>query len=166
MHRPRATITRRDRPSALSRPPEEWTDTALSRLEQAQHPRSALGTGVEGSAVELVVNAWMAASTVAMSNVRALCDALAVDHATFVRVLAAGPLAMPCELQKVGVMDDASYAPGFAVQLALNGLELAAAAAAPSPLFQAVRNRLEATAAAGYDNDDLAAVDYLRKPPS
>ncbi|WP_406323701.1 NAD(P)-dependent oxidoreductase [Streptomyces sp. NBC_01637] len=125
-----------------------------------------VGTKVEGSAVKLVVNAWMAASTVAMSDVLALCDALGVDHATFVRVLEAGPLAMPYELQKVGVMDDASYAPGFAVQLALKDIELAAAAATPSPLLQAVRDRLEATVAAGHDNDDLAAVDYLRRPPS
>ncbi|WP_392749673.1 NAD(P)-dependent oxidoreductase [Streptomyces sp. LN590] len=124
-----------------------------------------VGTEVEGSAVKLVVNAWMAASTVAMSDVLALCDALGVDHATFVRVLEAGPLAMPYELQKLGVMDDASYAPGFAVQLALKDIELAAAAATPSPLLQAVRDRLQATVAAGHDNDDLAAVDYLRRPP-
>jgi 3-hydroxyisobutyrate dehydrogenase-like beta-hydroxyacid dehydrogenase len=107
----------------------------------------------------------MAASTVAMSDVLALCDALGVDHATFVRVLEAGPLAMPYELQKVGLMDEASYAPGFAVQLALKDIDLAAAAAAPSPLLQVVRDRLEATVEAGHDNDDLAAVDYLRKPP-
>lgn len=92
-----------------------------------------VGTGVEGSAVKLAVNAWMAASTVAMSDVLALCDALGIDHATFVRVLAAGPLAMPYELRKVSAMDDASYAPGFAVELALKDLDLASVAAAPSP---------------------------------
>jgi 3-hydroxyisobutyrate dehydrogenase len=124
-----------------------------------------VGTGVEGSAVKLAVNAWMAASTVAMSDVLALCDALGIDHATFVRVLEAGPLAMPYEVQKAAAMDEASYAPGFAVQLALKDLDLASAAAAPSPLLQTVRDRLDATAAAGHDQDDLAAVDYLRKPP-
>jgi 3-hydroxyisobutyrate dehydrogenase len=121
-----------------------------------------VGTGVEGSAVKLAVNAWMAASTVAMSDVLALCDALGIGHATFVRVLEAGPLAMPYELQKVGAMDDASYAPGFAVQLALKDLDLASTAAAPSPLLRTVRDRLHATAAAGHADDDLAAVDYLR----
>ncbi|MFE4336072.1 NAD(P)-dependent oxidoreductase [Streptomyces sp. NPDC056831] len=125
-----------------------------------------VGTEVEGSTVKLVVDAWMAASTVAMSNVLALCNVLGVDHTTFVRVLEAGPLAMPYELQRVGVMDDASYAPGFAVRLALKDIEPASAAAAASPLLQAVRDRLEATVAAGHDNDDLAAVDYSRKPPS
>ncbi|WP_351237290.1 NAD(P)-dependent oxidoreductase [Streptomyces sp. NPDC002133] len=145
------------------------TEDALARarpvLDDLGSSVLHVGTGTEGSAVKLAVNAWMAASTVAMSDVLALCDALGVDHATFVRVLEAGPLAMPYELQKVGVMDDASYAPGFAVQLALKDIDLAAAAAAPSPLLQAVRDRLQATVAAGHEDDDLAAVDYLRKPP-
>ncbi|PWI05743.1 3-hydroxyisobutyrate dehydrogenase [Streptomyces sp. NWU339] len=125
-----------------------------------------VGTGVEGSAVKLAVNAWMTAATVAASDVLALCDALGVDHATLVRVLEAGPLSMPYELQKVGAMEETSYAPGFAVRLALKDVDLAAEAATPSPLFQAVRDRLEATVAAGHGNDDLAAVDSLRKPPS
>jgi 3-hydroxyisobutyrate dehydrogenase-like beta-hydroxyacid dehydrogenase len=43
---------------------------------------------------------------------------------------------MPYELQKVAAMDAASYAPGFAVQLALKDIDLAAAAAAPSPLLR------------------------------
>ncbi|MCQ4043829.1 NAD(P)-dependent oxidoreductase [Streptantibioticus rubrisoli] len=125
-----------------------------------------VGRGVEGSAVKLAVNAWMAASTVAMSDVLSLCDTLGVDHATFVRVLEAGPLAMPYELQKVSLMDNASYAPGFAVRLALKDIELAAASATLSPLLQTVRDRLAATAAAGHDSDDLAAVDFLRRPPT
>ncbi|MFF5483551.1 NAD(P)-dependent oxidoreductase [Streptomyces sp. NPDC012935] len=145
------------------------TEDALARarpvLDDLGSSVLHVGTGTEGSAVKLAVNAWMAASTVAMSDVLALCDALGVDHAMFVRVLEAGPLAMPYELQKVGLMDDASYAPGFAVQLALKDIDLAAGAAAPSPLLQVVRDRLEATVEAGHDNDDLASVDYLRKPP-
>ncbi|MFD3563045.1 NAD(P)-dependent oxidoreductase [Streptomyces sp. NPDC058686] len=146
--------------------PEDALARARPLLDDLGSSVLHVGTGVEGNAVKLAVNAWMAASTVAMSDVLALCDTLGVDHATFVRVLEAGPLAMPYELQKVRVMDDASYAPGFAVQLALKDIELAAAAAAPSALLQVVRDRLEATVAAGHDHDDLAAVDYLRKPPS
>lgn len=148
----------------LAAGPEDVLERARPLLDDLGSSVLHVGTGVEGSAVKLVVNAWMAASTVAMSDVLALCDALGVDHTTFVRVLEAGPLAMPYELQKVSVMDDAS--PGFAVQLALKDIELAAAAATPTPLLQVVRDRLEATVAAGHDNDALAAVDYLRNPPS
>ncbi|MET8115981.1 NAD(P)-dependent oxidoreductase [Streptomyces prasinus] len=125
-----------------------------------------LGTGVEGSAVKLAVNTWMTAATVAVSDVLSLCDALGVDHAMLIRAVEPGPLTMPYELQKVGAMDDTSYAPGFAVQLALKDINLAATVAEPSPLFQAVRDRLNATIAAGHGKDDLAAVDFLRKPPS
>jgi len=145
--------------------PEDVLARARPALDDLGSSVLHVGSGVEGSAVKLAVNAWMAASTVAMSDVLALCDALGIDHATFVRVLEAGPLAMPYELQKVALMDQASYAPGFAVQLALKDLDLASTAATPSPLLQAVRDRLHATAAAGHDQDDLAAVDYLRKPP-
>ncbi len=122
-----------------------------------------VGMGVEGSALKLAVNAWMTAATVAMSDVLALCDALGIDHGTFVRALEAGPLAMPYELQKVSSMDAGAYTAGFAVALALKDIDLAAELAAPSPLLQAVHDRLERAVAAGHGADDLAAVDYLRK---
>jgi len=121
-----------------------------------------VGTGVEGSSLKLAVNAWMTAATVAMSDVLALCDALGIDHATFVTALEAGPLAMPYELQKVSSMDAGTYTAGFAVQLALKDIDLAAELAVPSPLLQVVHDRLEQAVAAGHGSDDLAAVDYLR----
>lgn len=122
-----------------------------------------VGSGVEGSALKLAVNAWMTAATVAMSDVLALCDALGIDHATFVTALEAGPLAMPYELQKVRSMDAGAYAAGFAVQLALKDIDLAAELAAPSPLLQVVHDRLERAVAAGHGGEDLAAVDFLRR---
>jgi 3-hydroxyisobutyrate dehydrogenase len=124
-----------------------------------------VGTGVEGSSLKLAVNAWMTAATVAMSDVLALCDALGIDHATFVTALEAGPLAMPYELQKVSSMDAGTYTAGFAVQLALKDINLAAELAIPSPLLQVVHDRLERAVAAGHGSDDLAAVDYLRASP-
>jgi 3-hydroxyisobutyrate dehydrogenase len=121
-----------------------------------------VGTGVEGSSLKLAINAWMTAATVAMSDVLALCDALGIDHSAFVTALEDGPLAMPYELQKIAAMDAGSYPAGFAVQLALKDINLAAELAAPTPLLQVVHDRLERTVAAGHGYDDLAAVDYLR----
>ena len=121
-----------------------------------------VGTGVEGSSLKLAVNAWMTAATVAMSDVLALCDALGIEHATFVAALEAGPLSMPYELQKVRLMDTETYAAGFAVQLALKDIDLAAGLAEPSPLLRIVRDRLERAVAAGHGPDDLAAVDFER----
>ncbi len=121
-----------------------------------------VGTGVEGSALKLVINAWMTAATVAMSDVLAMCDTLGLEHGTFTRALEAGPLAMPYALQKAQLMDERSFEPGFAVSLALKDVDLAGAAAGLSPLLQVVRDRLERTAEAGHGGDDLAAVDLLR----
>ena len=121
-------------------------DAAISRsrpvLDALGSQVLHVGTAVEGSALKLAVNAWMTAATVAMSDVLSLCDSLGIDHATFVRALEAGPLAMPYELQKVNSMDAGSYTAGFAVQLALKDIDLAAELAAPSPLLQVVHDRL------------------------
>jgi len=121
-----------------------------------------VGTGVEGSSLKLAINAWMSASTVAMSDVLALCDALDIDHDSFVKALEAGPLAMPYALQKLRLMDNHSYQPGFSVELALKDIDLAGASGGLSPLLQTVRDRLGQSVAAGHGNDDVAAVDYTR----
>jgi 3-hydroxyisobutyrate dehydrogenase len=121
-----------------------------------------VGTGVEGSSLKLAVNAWLTASTVAISDVLSLCDALGIDHAVLVEALEAGPLAMPYALAKVRMMDAHSFEPGFAVGLALKDVDLSLASASPTPLLQAVRDRLEQTVAAGHGEEDVAAVDYLR----
>jgi 3-hydroxyisobutyrate dehydrogenase len=142
-------------------------DAALSRARPVLDALGSsvlhVGTGVEGSSLKLAVNAWMTAATVAMSDVLALCDALGIDHAAFVTALEAGPLAMPYALGKLSAMDARAYTAGFAVQLALKDIDLAAELAAPSPLLQVVHDRLEQAVAAGHGGDDLAAVDYLRK---
>jgi 3-hydroxyisobutyrate dehydrogenase len=121
-----------------------------------------VGQGVEGSSLKLAVNAWMTAATVALSDVLALCDALGIAHASFVQAIEAGPLSMPYALQKLSMMEAGSYPVGFAVQLALKDVQLAAASVEPSPLLRAVAERLQLTVAAGHGDDDLAAVDYRR----
>jgi len=74
-------------------------DDALQRarpiLEDLGSSVLHVGTGVEGSSLKLAINAWMTASTVAISDVLALCDTLGIDHESFVDALEAGPLAMP-----------------------------------------------------------------------
>jgi 3-hydroxyisobutyrate dehydrogenase-like beta-hydroxyacid dehydrogenase len=60
-------------------------------------------------------------------------------------------------------MDTASYTAGFAVQLALKDIDLAAELDEPSALLQVVHDRLERAVAAGHGGDDLAAVDFERK---
>jgi 3-hydroxyisobutyrate dehydrogenase len=141
-------------------------DLAQATLQQLGSVVEHLGTGVEGSAVKVAVNAWMTAATVAMSDVLALCDALGIDHKLFAKVLEDGPLAMPYALQKAVAMDEHAYAAGFAVELARKDLALADQALAPTPLLRAVQQRLDQTIADGHGHDDLAAVDYERTQPN
>jgi 3-hydroxyisobutyrate dehydrogenase len=124
-----------------------------------------VGTGVEGSSLKLAVNAWMTASTVAMSDVLGLCDALNIKHESLVAALEAGPLNMRYALQKLRLMDDETFKPGFAVQLALKDIDLAGEYATLSPLLQVVHDRLKRTATAGYGEQDLAAIDIFRATP-
>jgi 3-hydroxyisobutyrate dehydrogenase len=141
-----------------------------SVLKQARPVLDALGSRVihvgedaGASALKLVVNAWMAASTVAMSDALALCDAMDVDHSILAEALEAGPLAMPYALQKMRLMEERAFEPGFAVNLALKDVTLAAASAPLSPLLEAVRDRLAQTVKSGHGDDDLAAVDVSRE---
>jgi 3-hydroxyisobutyrate dehydrogenase len=137
-------------------------DRAQSTLQQLGSVIEHLGTGVEGSAVKVAVNAWMTAATVAMSDVLSLCDALGIDHPLFAKVLQDGPLAMPYALQKIVAMDEHTYAAGFAIELARKDLALAEQAVAATPLLRAVQQRLDQAIAAGHGHDDLTAVDYQR----
>jgi 3-hydroxyisobutyrate dehydrogenase len=121
-----------------------------------------VGTGVQGSSLKLVVNAWMTTATVAMSDSLSLCDTLDIDHASFTEALEAGPLSMPYALQKMQLMDERSFDPGFATELALKDIDLARSSAGLTALLQVVHDRLERTVTAGHGGDDLAAVDIFR----
>jgi 3-hydroxyisobutyrate dehydrogenase len=140
-------------------------ERAEPTLRQLGSAVEHLGTGVEGSAIKLAVNAWMTAATVAMSDVLSLCDALGIPHELFVKVLQDGPLAMPYALQKAAAMDEHAYAPGFSIELARKDLELAAEELPPSPLLRAVQDRMDQAIAAGHGHDDVAAIDYRRTQP-
>lgn len=140
-------------------------ERAEPTLRQLGSAVEHLGTGVEGSAIKLAVNAWMTAATVAMSDVLSLCDALGIPHELFVKVLQDGPLAMPYALQKAAAMDERAYAPGFTIELARKDLALAAEELPPSPLLRAVQDRMDQAVADGHGHDDVAAVDYQRTQP-
>jgi 3-hydroxyisobutyrate dehydrogenase len=118
--------------------------------------------GHEASAAKLVVNAWMASAVAAASDAYALADSLDVDHATLRDILGAGALAMPYALQKMEAMDARQFEPGFAVNLALKDLRLAASDGGyTSPLLDAVTRRFEAAEGAGLGDLDVAALHRL-----
>ncbi|GAA2725501.1 NAD(P)-dependent oxidoreductase [Cellulomonas aerilata] len=148
---------------------------ASSAIDAARPVLDALGSSVqvlgaegwEGSAAKLVVNAWMASAVVAAADALALADRLGVGHDALRDVLGAGALAMPYALAKMQAMDAGSHEPGFAVELALKDLRLAARDAAFStPLLDAVAARFVAAEAAGHGGRDVAAVHLVSAPPA
>ncbi|MCH1868097.1 NAD(P)-dependent oxidoreductase [Nocardioides sp. CFH 31398] len=112
----------------------------------------------EGSALKLVVNAWLTIATVGISDVLDLADGLSVDHDALREALDGGPLAMPYATMKSKLMDDDAYEPGFATENALKDLHLAADEHAPSPLLAEVAARLARTVEDGHGTQDVAAV--------
>ena len=135
-------------------------------LARARPVLDALGATVlhvgernEGSAVKLLVNAWMTAATVAMTDVLASARRLGVTQQTLTEAIGAGPLAMPYAMTKLGMIAEESFAPGFAITLALKDVDLLVdAVPEQSDLLRAVRDRLAAAEVAGRGRDDLAAV--------
>ncbi|MCU1490644.1 MAG: garR [Acidimicrobiaceae bacterium] len=139
-------------------------------IERARPVLDALGSKVVkvkgetgASALKVVINAWMVAVTVAMSEVLDLCERLGVDRQDFVRAIEGGPLGMPYAIQKIEMMTSQQYPAGFATSLALKDVDLAAdSGGGLGPLLQVVRGRLERTVEAGHGGDDLAAIDAVR----
>jgi 3-hydroxyisobutyrate dehydrogenase len=141
-------------------------------LRRARPVLDALGSSVqvlgadghEGSAAKVVVNAWMAAAVVAASDAYALADRVGLDHAALRDVLGAGALAMPYALQKMSAMDERAFEPGFAVELALKDLRLAAADGDfRSPLLDVLVERFAEADAAGHGALDVAAIHLVRE---
>ena len=128
-------------------------------LERLGKEVSVVGDGLEASALKLVVNTWLAASTVAIADVLKMCDALEVPHETLVRTLQATPLAMTFAFAKIDLMEKQQYPAGFAVDLALKDIELTLQnAKVRLPFLEAVRERLKSTVRAGHGREDVAAV--------
>ncbi|MEJ5944244.1 NAD(P)-dependent oxidoreductase [Pseudokineococcus basanitobsidens] len=141
-------------------------DRARPVLEDLGQRIQHLGRRSEGSALKLVVNAWMTAATAAMADALALAEQLGTDPADLRDVLDGGPLGMPYALGKAAMMTSGDYPAGFPAELALKDLDLAASDG-PDPLpdaLQRVRERLRGAAPAGRGREDVAVLAELPPP--
>jgi 3-hydroxyisobutyrate dehydrogenase len=139
--------------------PEAAVNNARPVLAALGKEIKVVGAAVEGSALKLAINTWLAASAVGIADVLKVCDALDLPHETLVSTLQATPLAMPYALAKIDLMDKRQYPLGFAVDLALKDVDLTLEnAKVKLPFVEAVRERLKATVDAGHGREDVAAV--------
>jgi 3-hydroxyisobutyrate dehydrogenase len=75
--------------------PRPAVDAARPALEALGERVLQVGAGQEAGRLQLVVNTWMTAATVAMADSLTACDRLGIPRSALLDVVAGGPLAMP-----------------------------------------------------------------------
>lgn len=134
-------------------------DTARPVLDSLGDRVRIVGERQEASRLKLIVNAWMTAATVAMSDALKASDELGVSRGALLDVLSDGPLGMPYALQKAHLMTAHDFTPGFPIELALKDIRLIEQAETQaSPLVLELDRRLSSAVDAGHALDDVAAV--------
>ena len=120
-----------------------------------------LGPAGSGSAVKLVLNAWLAAITEAAAEGVALAEALGLNPRVFTSTLADLPLGSPYAVAKANAMIAGQFTPGFALRHAHKDVALAVAGAASHglrlPLLDLIQTRWGEAVARGHGDQDVAA---------
>jgi 3-hydroxyisobutyrate dehydrogenase len=121
-----------------------------------------LGRPGSGTAMKVVLNNWLAASTEALAETLALSDALGLDPSAFSDVFADNPLASTYAVAKAQAMIAADFAPGFPLRLAFKDTALALDAAREHglelPLTATLEARWRRALSRGHGEEDLAAI--------
>ena len=121
-----------------------------------------LGAAGNGSRAKLVLNNWLADLTESAAESLAFAGRLGLDQSAMIDLIAQTPLGSPYAIQKARAMLAADFRPAFALKHALKDAELAAQAARLAgtelALTEALLPRWRQAVAAGYAEDDLAAI--------
>jgi 3-hydroxyisobutyrate dehydrogenase len=121
-----------------------------------------LGAVGHGSALKVVLNAWLAVLTEGIAETLAFTEALGLDPRVLIETLSDLPLGSPYAILKANAMVERRFTPGFALRHAHKDVELAASVAAARgislPLLATIDKRWEAAIADGHADEDVAAV--------
>jgi 3-hydroxyisobutyrate dehydrogenase len=120
-----------------------------------------LGPAGRGSALKVVLNAWLADVTEAAAEGVALAEALGLDPRLFTQVLADLPLGSPYAITKANAMIARQFAPGFALRHARKDVGLALDGAGSHglelPLLELIDERWGDAVERGRGEEDVAA---------
>ncbi len=152
----------------LASGPEAALD-ALAPAFAAIGPKAVrVGEAGAGQRLKLAANAWVLAVTQATAETVALTAGLGLDFDDLLAALGGGPLDLPYFRTKSRLMTDGEFPPAFALTLAAKDARLVGEAAAAHdldlPLARAVAQRFAEADAAGYGEQDMAAVYRLSAP--
>jgi 3-hydroxyisobutyrate dehydrogenase len=118
-----------------------------------------LGQAGRGSAMKLVVNAYMAILIEGVAEALELAGRLGIDADRLAESIEGGPLDAPIADAKLHKMERGDYAPEFPLQWALKDVDLAleSAGGATLPLLAALSGQWQAAVAAGHGREDVSA---------
>jgi 3-hydroxyisobutyrate dehydrogenase len=118
-----------------------------------------LGQAGQGSAMKLVVNAYLAALIEGVAEALELATRLGIDPAALAAAIEGGPLDAPLADAKLHKMESGDYAPEFPLEWALKDVDLAIEAAGGDqlPLLRALSRQWRAAVDAGYGRQDISA---------
>jgi 3-hydroxyisobutyrate dehydrogenase len=136
------------------------------RLEPVLRPMGSIAQWFEevgkGSALKMVLNAWVLALTDATATSLALARALDLDPQLFLDTIDGGPSDSPYAHTKGAMMIKGEYPPSFGLSSALKDagliLDAAGGAGLQAGLMAAVRDHLRAAQDAGYGEQDMSAI--------
>lgn len=121
-----------------------------------------LGQAGRGSAMKLVVNAYMSILIEGVAESLELADRLGIDEARLSEAIEGGPLDAPIAGAKLHKMERGDFTPEFPLQWALKDVDLAldaasAASGATLPLLAALSRQWQSAVAAGHGREDVSA---------
>jgi 3-hydroxyisobutyrate dehydrogenase len=118
-----------------------------------------LGAAGQGSALKLVVNAYMSVLIEGVAEALELAGRLGVDVAGMAEAIEGGPLDAPIADAKLHKMESGDYAPEFPLEWALKDVDLAISIAGGVrlPLLEALSAQWHAAVEAGHGREDVSA---------
>jgi 3-hydroxyisobutyrate dehydrogenase len=118
-----------------------------------------LGEAGKGTAMKIVVNAYMSAIIEAVAEALQLAGDLGIDSAALAEVIEGGPLDAPIAIAKLHKMQSGDYAPEFPLEWALKDVDLAVASVAVDrlPLLEALARQWRFAVDAGHGRQDVSA---------
>ncbi|MFF5289108.1 NAD(P)-dependent oxidoreductase [Paractinoplanes globisporus] len=118
-----------------------------------------LGPAGHGTAMKLVVNAYMSILVEGVAEALELAARLGIEPSGLAEAIEGGPLDAPIADAKLHKMADGDFAPEFPLQWALKDVDLAIAAAGADrlPLLEALSGQWKAAVDAGHGREDISA---------
>jgi 3-hydroxyisobutyrate dehydrogenase len=118
-----------------------------------------LGEAGQGSAMKLVVNAYMSILIEGVAEALELASRLGIDTSKLAEAIEGGPLDAPIADAKLHKMEQGDFAPEFPLEWALKDVDLAIEAAGGDtlPLLAALSRQWWAAVDAGHGREDISA---------